>query len=454
VALTKSFVDRAGPGRTPDGRAKATLYWDDALPGFGLRVSVDGQVKSYVAQLRVAGRSVRTKIGRADRLTPKEARDEARKVLGKMQAGENPVAQRRQAKVAAVREKERGITLAEAWRLFERRLRDNSKRAKPTSEFTVRAYRRCIEVYLGPWLDRPLASITHKEVLARHEKLPAEISDGRYAQKQVKKAVRANPADRKSTANDVIKVFRAVYNHALRSHDLPPNPVRHVEWWEIEKHQPAIESTMLQAWWDAVGKIPNPVRRDYYRLVLLTSLRRETAAKIRWEHIDWQLKALSIPNENRKVATKYPLVLPLTDYLLDLLKARRAENAALVEQQLLPPDEGWVFPAFSERGYITEPRETLEGVPREINTMHALRRTFQTQATFAGAHPYAIDMFMDHALPNTIAALYFKPTTAERLRWLRPEMEKIHAYMMSWCRGVDPNGGKVLPFLQVVAARA
>jgi Arm DNA-binding domain len=48
----------------------------------------------YVAQYRQAGRSRRAAIGEHGRLTPDEARSEAKKLLGLVEAGADPIAER------------------------------------------------------------------------------------------------------------------------------------------------------------------------------------------------------------------------------------------------------------------------------------------------------------------------------------------------------------------------
>ena len=47
--LTKRFADLLQP--PPDSIGKDLFYWDDELPGFGLRVKHSG-VKSYIIQYR------------------------------------------------------------------------------------------------------------------------------------------------------------------------------------------------------------------------------------------------------------------------------------------------------------------------------------------------------------------------------------------------------------------
>src|SRR6516162_5501833 len=62
--------------------------WDTDLAGFGLRLQ--GRRRTYVAQYRAHGRTRRVTLGTAERLTPVQAREGARKVLARVALGEDP----------------------------------------------------------------------------------------------------------------------------------------------------------------------------------------------------------------------------------------------------------------------------------------------------------------------------------------------------------------------------
>ncbi|UZX11642.1 site-specific integrase [Methylocystis sp. MJC1] len=68
--------------------------WDDALAGFGVAAFPTGK-KVYVAQFRKDGRSRRIAIGDHGRLTPDEARSQAKMVLGSVETGADPIAERK-----------------------------------------------------------------------------------------------------------------------------------------------------------------------------------------------------------------------------------------------------------------------------------------------------------------------------------------------------------------------
>ena len=80
----------------PPGKDREFL-WDDALSGFGVAAFPSGK-KTYVAQFRKDGRSRRVAIGDHGRLTPEEARSQAKKMLGQVEQGADPVDERRKAR--------------------------------------------------------------------------------------------------------------------------------------------------------------------------------------------------------------------------------------------------------------------------------------------------------------------------------------------------------------------
>jgi integrase len=88
MKLTKRSIDAVKPDSTD------RVLWDDELRGFGLRVKPGG-LKSFLIQFRNAqGRSRRLTVGQYGRLTPEEARREARRLLSEVERGLDPVERR------------------------------------------------------------------------------------------------------------------------------------------------------------------------------------------------------------------------------------------------------------------------------------------------------------------------------------------------------------------------
>src|SRR5690348_14966127 len=92
--LTPLFVEKAAAVTGTDGRPRTTIYWDVELKGFGLVVQASGK-KSWCVQYRAARRSKRMKISGV--LGLREARQEAKRLLGEVALGRSPLDERRRA---------------------------------------------------------------------------------------------------------------------------------------------------------------------------------------------------------------------------------------------------------------------------------------------------------------------------------------------------------------------
>jgi len=85
--ISKRSVDAL---ECPHGKDRDIL-WDQDLSGFGVAVFPSGG-KAYIVQYRRNGQSRRIQIGKHGRLTPDEARSEAKKILGQVETGTDPIA--------------------------------------------------------------------------------------------------------------------------------------------------------------------------------------------------------------------------------------------------------------------------------------------------------------------------------------------------------------------------
>src|SRR5262245_63125166 len=80
----------------PKGRTDE-ICWDAELEGFGLRLRRrrdGGTLRNWIAQYRANGHTRRVTIGSADKITPAQAREAARKLLARVELGGDPQAEK------------------------------------------------------------------------------------------------------------------------------------------------------------------------------------------------------------------------------------------------------------------------------------------------------------------------------------------------------------------------
>ena len=375
----------------PFAESGQVLYTDTKQPGFGLVVG--RRTKTYFYQRDIDGRTVRVTLGYADELKNIEARDLAKQKSIEMRAGHNPNAKTQ--------------TLQQALAIYEEAITEKGR-----SPRTVSGYRQACERYLKDWLDKDLADVSRQAVYDRHRKVGKER--GRYA------------------ANGVMRAFRAIYRHAMRRHErLPGDPTVAVDWYKEERRKAAIPDDQLRAWYQEATAMPNPIRRDYLLFCLFTGMRRAAAAAVRWEHVDLDRATLHVPRPKGGEARAFDL--PLSDFLVELLRRRKAENEPFF------PESPWVFPAQTRKGpgHISEPREAFKSVPFMV---HGLRDTYITAAHRAGVPKIDIKLLVNHALPKAdVTEGYISERDA--LEHLRPLQQRVTDRLRKL---IDPESGAVV----------
>jgi integrase len=168
----------------------------EAVRGFGVVAFRNGG-KCYVAQYRKDGRSRRTRIGEHGRLTPEQARSEARKILGAVEGGADPIAQRK-----AAREVRTFKAVAEDFLA----LHVVTKRKARTGE----EYARILTAYVLPAIgSKRIVDVRRADLARMHGRLSASPYQ----------------------ANRALAVASAIWNWAARRDEvaLADNPARAIE---------------------------------------------------------------------------------------------------------------------------------------------------------------------------------------------------------------------------------
>ncbi len=353
------------------------------------------------------------KQGATPMLTLDQARTVATALRAKLKSGENPAAERRA--------DWRLLTLEQAWTLY-------ADSGKERSGRTMEEARGLLDRYLSDWLKRPLASITALEAHERHRKIGAG------------KAGPKGDRGGRPAANNCMRVLRAVYRRGRKVHpSLPPPPTDAVDFYADHKRDAALAPEALPTWWRETMALENDVRRDLYALLLFTGLRRESACSIRIADIDLERRVIRIPKPKGGEARAFDL--PLSEFLIGLVKQRIAGNAALLDRsnywrakkkQSPRPPSPWLFPSHdAESGRVEEPKPG-KGDGYSVKWFpHMLRHTYASvAANRAKVHPYPLKLLLNHSLPRSDVTMGYVHVDLEALRG---EQERITAAMLALC---------------------
>lgn len=390
IKLTKTTVEKlpfADKGKQVD-------YYDSELDGFGVRVSATG--KKYFVRAHIGNRRVRVMLKNTKLVSAEEARKEALSRLGEMAQGVDPNQvereKHRQAEEKLRKEKQQSVTLQAV-------LDDYLQKGKLKPR-TVKTYHDLFRLYLADWLDRPATEITRDMVKHRHQ----DIASGKRQRQVFKKKADTKQGEikkvedskrREGAADNCFRTLRAVLNYAFEDEEggtLYANPVavlssrKRKAWYKVDRRRTLIKNSDLPAWNKAVEALDNPITRDFLLFLIHTGLRRNEAAGLRWDQVDFQEGCFTIPDTKNGE----PHTLPLSDYLINLMMQRKTEAW---------PDNPYVFPSTGKSGYLQEPKRAIDAVTLATGitfTCHDLRRTFATIAESLDLSGYTVKALLNH----------------------------------------------------------
>ena len=275
--------------------SKPTIFYDTELTGFGLKASPTGAL-SFVVEYRpgAGGRSVskrRMVIGTPKNLTPDEARNLASGILARVRLGEDPAAERANARKAE--------TVGDLFTSFM----DHHIRPKRKAR-TAKLFDGYISNHIKPALgSRKAPALTRAEV----ERLHRAIG-------------KTNPV----TANRVLALIAAGYAYGLRSGHLSEstvNPASGVEKFREQTRERFLSEAELLRLGEAIREAETvgirwvrPPRSKHarkpenqvtnigphaaaaLRLLIFTGARLREILDLRWEHVDLQRGLLFLPD--------------------------------------------------------------------------------------------------------------------------------------------------------------
>ena len=373
--LTKRFIDSLKLVELD------TLYRDDDLKGFALRAKPSG-VRTWLVQYRnSAGRTRKLALGKVGVLTPEEARQRARKALGRVADGGDPSATRH--------DQRKDVTIGQ---LVEIYLKDGKadKPRKKASSWTIDASN--LNRHVVPLLGRKaLSSLTTAEV----QRFQRDVTEGKSKAdiKSPKKRGRARVTGGPGTAARATMVLASMLAWAMKRGMRADNPAKGVRLNKLNRRERSLSGAELAKLGEAMAKLEGQgVNRSalaVVRMLILTGARRTEIASLRWEHVDFERKALRLP-DSKTGAKVVPLGAPALDVLAHL-----------------PRREGspWVFPATRGKGYLLGVpavwRKLVKAAGLKGVRLHDLRHGFASVAVADGGSLYLVGKVLGHTQAAT-----------------------------------------------------
>jgi integrase len=273
VHLTKTTVDAAMP------REKRFEIWDSELSGFGLRIETTGR-KLFIVRYRAegGGRNAPKRlmtIGPYGVLTPKEARDEAEKILGAVATGGDPAGD--------LRRKRQDLTVSELCDLY---LKEACVAKKPkTKEIESGRIRRHIKPLLGP---KRLSSLRQSDVLW----MMRQIAEGKTkADLKTRPRGRAIVRGGQGTASRTVVQLSAMLSYAVREGVMEANPAKGIRRWKDGKRERYLNEEELKRLGEAIAETEaaggNPKATAIIRLLALTGARKGEILQLKWSEVDF-----------------------------------------------------------------------------------------------------------------------------------------------------------------------
>jgi len=358
------------------------IVWDSAVAGFGARRQKGPAITYFVKYRTADGRQRWQVIGRHGVLTPDEARDKAKAILGDVVDGADPAADKMAARKAMTVNELCDLYLAdaEAGRLLTRR-----RGAKKAS--TLLTDRGRIIRHINPLLGRLAVAAVDRADIERfmhavaEGKTAGQIKTGRYG------LARVNGG--KGTATRTVGLLGAMFTYAVRQGVRTDNPVRGVVRYADGRRERRLSDDEYAVLGDALreaeaaGKIW-PAAIAMARFLALTGWRSGEAQALRWSELDLARRTATLSDTKTGRSVR-----PLSHAACDVLRSlpRLADDRVFPATRADGPMVGFkkFWPKIGKLGAL----------PADV-TPHVLRHSFASLAADLGYSEPTIATLVGH----------------------------------------------------------
>lgn len=395
MKFTKTTIAAAAAAAGP----KEAIFWDDELPGFGIRCQ--NKRARFCVQFKIGGQQRRMSLGNTNKVTLDNARKAAREYFAEVAKRIDPTVTRAKAETAASQ------LFGDAIEQFIP-FQQAKGRSKSHLDQTTKTLReRCRGLH-----GLPVASIERGNL--------AVILSG------IAKNIGKTAADR-SRAH-LSKFFNWAIGDALCS----INPCDHLNRYTEEE----TKTTEHALTYVQVKKIWNALETDHFgliiKLLILTGQRRTEIGSLRWSEVDIDEAIIHLPGSRTK--NKLPHDIPLSRAALAILKSVEHTDRKFVFGEGAGGYSGWSKSKveLDERCGVTGWR------------LHDLRHTFSTRSEDVDALPYIVEATLNHVTGEAkkgVAGIY---NHAKYNKQKREVLDK-------WAKHITEIVGPTKPGLKLVA---
>ncbi len=429
-AISETSMKAHQARQREDGTLVDAFLWDDELTGFGCKATPGGK-RAFFVQYRPRGRGQNIKrvhIGYWGRLTVKQAREAAKKLLGDANAGRDPAeakAARKEAAKAAKQAKAEKVAAGTLKDAIERFLAGHAKETRYWHEKRQRL------------LSGDMASLH-------------AVSIRDVTRAQLKGVIDSVKARSQAAARLLFADLRPLFKWTIEIELLAANPMTGIKPPKpVAARERVLETYEIESFWQAAGEVSWPFA-SMYRLLLLTGARREEVAGMRWSELDLDAGVWTLPGSRTKNKREHRLPLaPAAIALLDRVAITAIKQGyGYTGSELVfsttgrTPPSGW----SKAKGGLDKQMKVILGSRFKDWRIHDLRRTCATGMEDLGIPTHIVETALNH-LSGAKAGIVGVYQRAEH-------REAVKRAFLAWERRVieivsdgAPAGSNVVPFV-------
>lgn len=382
------------------------IFFDDDLPGFGLRLRASG-TRKWVVQYDFAGRTRRMLLGPADVIDPGVARRHAKDILAARMLGRDPANEKSEARERAA-ETFGALLLARYLPYKQAQLKAGARSFKEVERHLVK-YARSLHVRPVTTIDRRAIAVLVSIVAAKN-----------------------GP----TAANCMLGSLSGYFTWLIREGLIEGvNPATYVNKAPQSRGRDRVlDSDEFREIWNVLG---DSDCADIFRLLAYTAARKSEIGGLRWDEIDFDTAEIRLPASRCK--NNKPHVIPLVPQALAILRARPRNGREFV----FGYGRGftgwhWGKAALGERVAAARKAAGIKA-PMPGWVLHDLRRFFSTNAhDKLGASPHIVEACLGHVsgFKSGVSGVYNRATYLDERR---RALEKWAAFLDEIVTGKRPT---------------